>query len=141
LVVTRNPCALRHLLIAIVTLGLWAGGGSPASDAAPGLPQRSPASLTGALPPLRLLPDSAYPTTSPSHSAITPGEPGLSPHRQHPSRLQSRQHTHDSAVDDCMQMWDAGTHMTKQTWLRTCKRVETRLDTLSVDAVMPKVRK
>ena len=39
---TRNPCALRHLLIAIVTLGLCAGGGSPASDAAPGLPQRQP---------------------------------------------------------------------------------------------------
>jgi len=29
-VVTRNPCALHHLLIAFVTLGLWAGGGSPA---------------------------------------------------------------------------------------------------------------
>jgi hypothetical protein len=43
---------------------------------------------------------------------------------------------HDSAVVDCMQMWDSGTHMTKQEWLRACKRVQTRLDSLDGDAIM-----
>ena len=37
-----------------------------------------------------------------------------------------------------MQMWDSGTHMTKQEWLRSCKRVQTRLDNLNVEAVVPK---
>jgi len=47
---------------------------------------------------------------------------------------------HDSAVVDCMQMWDSGTHMTKQEWSRTCKRVQTRLDSLDVEAIMPKTK-
>jgi hypothetical protein len=37
-----------------------------------------------------------------------------------------------------MRMWDAGTHMTKQGWARTCKRVQTRLDNLKVDALLSK---
>ncbi len=43
---------------------------------------------------------------------------------------------HDRAVVDCMQMWDSGTHMTKQEWSRTCKRVQRRLDSLDVDAIV-----
>ena len=43
---------------------------------------------------------------------------------------------HDRAVVDCMQMWDSGTHMTKQEWSRACKRVQTRLDGLDGDAFM-----
>jgi hypothetical protein len=39
---------------------------------------------------------------------------------------------------DCIKMWDSGTHMTKQQWSRTCKRVQTRLDNLKVDAIIPK---
>ena len=34
-------------------------------------------------------------------------------------------------------MWDAGTHMTRQAWSHTCKRVQTRLDNLNLDAIMP----
>ena len=45
---------------------------------------------------------------------------------------------HDSGVVDCMQMWDSGTHMTKQEWSRSCKRVQARLDSLNVDVIMPK---
>ena len=41
---------------------------------------------------------------------------------------------HDSAVVDCMQMWDSATHMTKQEWSRTCKRVQARVDSLDVNA-------
>jgi hypothetical protein len=37
-------------------------------------------------------------------------------------------------------MWDSGTHMTKPEWANTCKRVQTRLDNLKVDATMPKTK-
>jgi hypothetical protein len=47
---------------------------------------------------------------------------------------------HDSGVGDCMEMWDSGTHMTKQEWSRACKRVQIRLDNLNVD-VITRVRK
>jgi hypothetical protein len=50
----------------------------------------------------------------------------------------SRHNEQDSAVMDCVKMWDSGTHMTKQQWSRTCKRVQTRLDNLKVDAIIPK---
>jgi hypothetical protein len=68
------------------------------------------------------------------------GETPISPQRRSPNRPQSRQEAHDSAVADCMQMWDFGTHMTKQAWLRTCRRIETRLDNLNVDAVKPSAK-
>jgi hypothetical protein len=130
---------MRLLLIAVATFSLGAGatlaqtgiGGSSPSGAASGLPQGSPAPLTTAdvLPPLRLLPGLASSTASPT---------GVSPQRQSLSRPQPRQNGHDSAFADCMQMWDSGTHMTKQEWSRSCKRVQARLDSLNVDAIMPK---
>jgi hypothetical protein len=43
----------------------------------------------------------------------------------------SQEDTHRSAVESCVQMWDRGTHMTKQQWLRTCKRVQNRLQLLT----------
>ena len=39
---------------------------------------------------------------------------------------------HDAAVANCVAMWDGATHMTKQQWLRACRRVQERLRTLSV---------
>ena len=33
-------------------------------------------------------------------------------------------------VADCMKLWDAGTHMSKADWARTCRRVQGRLDDL-----------
>ena len=33
-------------------------------------------------------------------------------------------------VADCMKIWDAGTHMSKADWARTCRRVQGRLDDL-----------
>jgi len=45
--------------------------------------------------------------------------------------------TRKSAVDDskaeCIKMWDAGTHMTKQQWANTCARIQTRLENLRVE--------
>jgi hypothetical protein len=36
------------------------------------------------------------------------------------------------AVADCEGLWDQGTHMTKQEWSRTCRRVQARLERLDV---------
>jgi len=44
-----------------------------------------------------------------------------------PSNKVAEKRAHDSAVANCVQMWDRGTHMTEQQWLRTCKRVQNRL--------------
>jgi hypothetical protein len=85
------------------------------------LPPASPATLTT----LQLLPR--------KEPAV-----GISPHRQPPQ--QPGQKEHDRAVADCMGMWDAGTHMSKQVWARTCTRVQTRLDNLKVDGLMPEPR-
>jgi hypothetical protein len=45
--------------------------------------------------------------------------------------------TGKSAVEDskaeCIRMWDAGTHMSKQEWSSTCARVQTRIENLKVE--------
>jgi hypothetical protein len=45
----------------------------------------------------------------------------------------SARETHAAAVADCERMWDRGTHMTKQDWSRTCRRVQNRLQHLQVN--------
>lgn len=104
---------MRLLLIPMVLCSL---GADAYAQAIP-----TPPSTTPSLTTLRLLP-----------AAPSPG--GISPHRQFPSGPQS----YDGAIADCMQMWDSGTHMTRQDWARTCKRVQSRLDNLKVDWLMPK---
>jgi hypothetical protein len=105
---------MRLLVISIVFFGL----GAAAASAQTIPPPASPASLTT----LRILPRTT--------STVV-----ISPHRQ--SLPQSREKEHDSAVADCMQMWDSGTHMTKQEWVRTCRRVQSRLDNLKIDGLIP----
>jgi hypothetical protein len=39
----------------------------------------------------------------------------------------------NSAMADCIHLWDKGTHMTKEQWARTCKRIQTRLDNLKIE--------
>ena len=34
---------------------------------------------------------------------------------------------------DCVGLWDAGTHMSKRDWSRTCRRIENRLENLQVE--------
>jgi hypothetical protein len=120
---------MRLFMIAIVILSVGAGAsfaqtdtGSFPSGAAPASPPTGPASLT----------NSAYSTTSRPGASPT----GSSPQRQPRDRPQFGQGVHDSAVAECMHMWDSGTHMTKQAWSHTCKRVQTRLDNLNLEAIM-----
>jgi hypothetical protein len=42
---------------------------------------------------------------------------------------------HERAIADCERIWDRGTHMTKQEWSRTCRRVQARLQRLDVEKV------
>ena len=115
-----------RLLVLVVVTSLGAGpslaqtniGGSSASGAAPGSPDGNPTSLNHRLP----------------SGAVPPAEDP-----QRPS-LHPQPNLHDSAVADCRGMWDAGTHMTKQQWSNTCKRIQTRLDNLDVEAIMPKAK-
>lgn len=41
----------------------------------------------------------------------------------------------DEAMAECMRLWDSATHMTKQEWSRTCKRVQSRLDNLKIESL------
>jgi hypothetical protein len=40
-------------------------------------------------------------------------------------------------IAECLRMWDAGTHMTKQQWARTCERIQSRLESLSIENLEP----
>lgn len=115
-----------RLLVLVVVTSLGAGpslaqtniGGSSASGAAPGSPDGNPTSLS------QRLPSAVTPT------AEQPQRPASSP----------AQNLHDRAVAACKEMWDAGTHMTRQAWSNTCKRIQTRLDNLDVEAIMAKAK-
>jgi hypothetical protein len=40
-------------------------------------------------------------------------------------------------IAECLRMWDAGTHMTKQQWARTCERIQSRLESLTIENLEP----
>jgi hypothetical protein len=40
-------------------------------------------------------------------------------------------------IAECVRMWDAGTHMSKQQWARTCERIQSRLESLSIENLEP----
>jgi len=40
-------------------------------------------------------------------------------------------------IADCMRLWDAATHMTKQQWARTCERIQSRLENLNIESLEP----
>ena len=115
-----------RLLVLVIVTSLGTGpslaqtnvGGSSASAAGAGSPDGNPTSLSHRLP-----------------SAAAP--PADEPQRPSPSPTQD---LHDRAVAACKEMWDAGTHMTRQAWSNTCKRIQTRLDNLDVEAIMAKAK-
>lgn len=39
----------------------------------------------------------------------------------------------EDPMAECMRLWDKGTHMTKQEWTVTCRRIQSRLENLKVD--------
>jgi hypothetical protein len=49
-----------------------------------------------------------------------------------PGSEKERSGTRDGLAE-CMQLWDAKTHMSRQQWQQTCKRIQTRLDNLKIE--------
>ena len=96
-----------RLLVFVIVTSLGTGpslaqtnvGGSSASAAGAGSPDGNPTSLS------RRLPSAAAPSWMSCRGC---------------RRAQRRTCT-DRAVAACKEMWDAGTHMTRQAWSNTCK--------------------
>lgn len=59
--------------------------------------------------------------------AVPPRAPAGS---QLPAPKATLKRENEQGITNCVQMWDRGTHMTKQQWLRTCQRVQDRLQNL-----------
>ena len=61
--------------------------------------------------------------------APAPAKPGASA----AAKAASTKNAVADAKAECMRLWDAGTHMSKQEWSSTCDRIQTRLDNLKVE--------
>ncbi len=116
---------MRAVAMTILFVSLMSAGASFAQDRPRIDARRAPApAATPIGPTVSAAPDAAAPSTA---GKPIPGGANSSPNR-----------TGNEAVADCMQLWDKGTHMTKQEWAITCRRVQGRVDNLNVDPVMPK---
>ena len=112
----------RNLDIAPPTRNLPNSSGNAV---APQPPQKG--ATPGSVPPL----DNQMPPSSSGNARNEPGGANSSP--------ESRQNrTGKSALSEsyksCLNIWDAGTHMSKREWAVACKRVENRLEQLQADA-------
>ena len=101
----------------------------------------TPGAPAGAPNPNQMSPSQAAP------GQVTPGQPPLAQSPQSASRPQPgganssapaanpKKTGNDYSLAECMGLWDAGTHMSKEQWREACKRVEKRLDNLDAIAV------
>jgi hypothetical protein len=131
------------------------GTAAPATGAVdPGTRSRSPVAPTNSqiYPPSRLLQSGAPSVTAPASSdgsepgapksrVAQPGagesggtrlQPGPASTASTGSTAPGRNLTGKNALNqeyaDCIRLWDAGTHMTRTEWSRTCRRIQTRLN-------------
>jgi hypothetical protein len=81
---------------------------------------------------------SPQPGTAASPNASS-GRPPPGGANSSPSSTQARQGKNpaNQGLADCLRLWEPATHMTKQDWARTCKRVQTRLDNVRVESIDP----
>jgi len=80
------------------------------------------------------------PLPPPSPSAAPPIVPAAPPVAATPAKPKSAAEVAREAkaaalhtIAECMGLWDKGTHMSKQEWASTCKRIQTRLENLKVE--------
>jgi hypothetical protein len=111
-------------------------GGAPSS----GAPAGEGAASRGAAPP--------SPSAQAAPVAPDPKLPATSSRGTHSSADSARtgKNAAGERYADCMGLWDAGTHMSKKDWSRTCRRIENRLqnlqvENLNIDLTGPKPRK
>jgi hypothetical protein len=129
-------------------------GGSPALGSTPTGPITPNRSNSEVFPPSRLaprpggsIPDPGASTTTPSNQSGTNKDGTAGSNPQDPAAVGSGRvpspatggaggstktgkNPATETVSDCMKIWDAGTHMSKADWARTCRRVQGRLDDL-----------
>ncbi len=128
--------------------GTRAPGGSPGLTPTPSGPITPNRSNSEVFPPSRVLPSTQgqvpNQTGTPGSTAITPetGTPSGGSRVPSPatggvgSSQQSKtgKNAARDEVADCLKLWDAGTHMSKADWARTCRRVQGRLDNIKIEA-------
>jgi hypothetical protein len=70
---------------------------------------------------------------APAVAEVAPGTPAA-PGASAPSReaISAQTGAYEAAIADCERMWDRATHMTRQEWRQTCRRVQDRLKQLQV---------
>ena len=129
-------------------------GGSPALGSTPNVPITPNRSNSEVFPPSRLaprpggsIPDPGTSTSTPSNQSGTNKDGTVGSNPQDPAAVGSGRvpspatggaggstktgkNPASETVSDCMKIWDAGTHMSKADWARTCRRVQGRLDDL-----------
>lgn len=105
---------MRPLLLVTLLLFVLAPAGAD-----PDVGQESPAPPATALTPAATAPPA---TTSPKQGQA-PSGPETKPKVDASKSKADMRKVSDEQFKQCMQDWDAATHMTKQEWARTCRRV------------------
>ncbi|MDX2203253.1 MAG: hypothetical protein NW223_10925 [Hyphomicrobiaceae bacterium] len=65
------------------------------------------------------------PPAAPAAKAPAPATPAASP-----GAPKDYVRTPAQEYEDCIKLWDAGTHMTRAEWAATCRRIQNRLSTI-----------
>jgi hypothetical protein len=69
----------------------------------------------------------------PKSGAASSGTSGDAAPVTGPTATRTGRNPVDYSIADCMRMWEAATHMTKQEWSSACHRVQNRLENLRAD--------
>jgi hypothetical protein len=102
---------------------------APRSTAPGGLPQPGAADPSaGGSTPGAPQPRTSQPDTSGGSRA----EPGGANSSAKSRDNRTGKNALNEAHADCMRLWDRGTHMTKQEWSTTCRRVQSRLNQVEI---------
>ena len=124
-------------------------GGSPGLTPTPSGPITPNRSNSEVFPPSRVLPGNQgqvpNQTGTSGSTAITPetGTPSGGSRVPSPAtggvgssqQSKSGKNAARDELTDCLKLWDAGTHMSKADWARTCRRVQGRLDNIKSQPV------
>ena len=79
-----------------------------------------------------VLAQAGTPTPGASSPATAPASPKSPAGNDKSAKARAKEN-----IADCMRLWDAATHMTKQQWARTCERIQTRLENLNIESLEP----
>ena len=101
------------------------------------LPNRSGNAVTPQPPQKGATPGSVPPQDNqmpPSSGGNARNEPGGANSSPESRQNRTGKNALSESYTTCLNIWDAGTHMSKREWAVACKRVENRLDKLQADA-------